>query len=124
MSLSKKPARSGAILLLLFVSPLLSPTNAGGQNSDLEKVGRELKKVGRQVGDAGKEVGREIAGAAKQAFYKGKKVSAPLLRDVQRSTREYWARIISEKDKTIEKLRRENEKLKRRLGGEDREDDD
>ena len=108
-----------ARVALSLIAAFLLATCLGATEKDkqgLKDVGRELKELGKKVGEAGKEAGLEIAGAAKHVFYKGKKVSAPLLRDVQRSTREFWGEVIEGKDKTIEKLRRENEELKRRLG--------
>ena len=109
---------AGAVVLLIIGCPFAPSLHATDKNpkGGLKQVGQDLKKLGQKIGDAGKEAGLEIAGAAKQVFYKGKKVSAPLLRDVQRSTREFWGEVIESKDKTIEKLRRENEELKRRLG--------
>ncbi|HXV76004.1 MAG TPA: hypothetical protein VD788_06740 [Candidatus Polarisedimenticolaceae bacterium] len=117
MVLSKNQIATGAVLLLLFASPLGSSLAAAeNKKGGLKEAGRELEEIGRKVGEAGKEAGREIAGAAKHVFYKGKKASAPLLRDVQRSTREFWREVIAEQDKTIEQLRLENDELKRRLG--------
>ena len=109
---------AGAVVLLIVGFPLAPPVHSTDQKGKLKEVGQDLKKLGQKIGEAGKEAGLEIADAAKQVFYKGKKVSAPLLRDVQRSTREFWGEVIEGKDKTIEKLRRENQKLKRQLADE------
>jgi hypothetical protein len=112
---------AGAVVLLLAavqLAPSLEATEKS-KKGGLKQVGRELKELGQKVGEAGKQAGLEIADAAKHVFYKGKKVSAPLLRDVQRSTREFWGEVIEGKDKTIDKLRRENQELKRRLGNDD-----
>jgi hypothetical protein len=118
---SSRTLVTGALLVLVFVSLLPAPLQAEDQKGGIKQMGRDLGKFGRKVGDAGKEAGLEIAGAAKSVFYKGKRASAPLLRDVQRSTREFWAKVIAGKDRTIERLRKENAELKRQLGddGED-----
>ena len=120
MDLSRIPIASTVVLLVVvcLLAPVLDAaekSKAGG----LKEVGQDLEKLGRRIGAAGREAGLEIAGAAKHVFYKGKKVSAPLLRDVQRSTREFWGEVIEGKDRTIEELRRENRKLKRELGDEE-----
>ena len=101
---------------MIVALPLATSLDATEKGKGLKEVGRELKQLGKKVGEAGKEAGLEIAGAAKHVFYKGKKVSAPLLRDVQRSTREFWGEVIEGKDRTIEQLRRENAELERKLG--------
>ena len=125
MDRSKRRIVAGAALLLLLALPLAPALDAAEpKKGGLGEVGQEFKKLGRKVGEAGKEAGREIAGAAKQVFYKGKKVSAPLLRDVQHSTREFWGKVIAGKDRTIEQLRQENDGLKRQLGAQDDEVDD
>ena len=103
-----------SLIVALSLAPFLHAAEKNKQG--LKQVGQDLKQLGKKVGEAGKEAGLEIAGAAKHVFYKGKKVSAPLLRDVQRSTREFWAEVIEGKDRTIEKLRRENAELERKLG--------
>ena len=124
MGLSRNRIAAGAVLLVLFATLEPSLEAAERRKGGLGEVGQEFKKLGRNVGQAGKEAGREIAGAAKQVFYKGKKVSAPLLRDVQHSTREFWARVVAGKDKTIEELRQENDELKMRLRNEGHKGDD
>ena len=118
MGLSKNRFAAGAALPLLLCACLLGAhvDAAGRDKGGLKKVGQKLEKLGRDVGEAGREAGLEIAGAAKQVFYKGKKVSAPLLRDVQRSTREFWGQVIAGKDRTIAQLRRDNDELRRQLG--------
>jgi hypothetical protein len=90
--------------------------------SSLRVTGESLKSFGRKVGEKSAEVGREVAGAAKKIWYKGKRVSKPLLDDVQRSTRQFWQKVIDGKDRTIEQLREENERLEDQAG--EAEDDD
>lgn len=116
-------ARAAVPLLLLFVSlvPILGAKES--VKGAFKDVGQGFKKLGRKIGEAGKDAGLEIADAAKKVFYKGKKVSAPLLRDVQHSTREFWGKVIGAKDKTIDKLRQENEEMKRQLDDEDEDND-
>ena len=104
--------------LVIGLTPLPAAAAAGDAKSSLKEAGEGVKDLGRKVGEAGKEVGREVAGVAKQVWYKGKKVSAPLLRDVQKVTRKFWQGVIEGKDRTIEKLREENEKLKQKLAEE------
>ena len=105
---------------LSTLSGLAAPARAADSAPDgLKGAGEGLKKFGRKVGEAGKEAGHEIAEGAKRIFYKGKKVSAPLLHDVQRATRSYWAKVMGDKDRTIEDLRKENEDLRDRLDEED-----
>lgn len=113
-----------ALLVLVFASLLPPSLHAEDRKGGVKQIGRDLGKFGRRVGDAGKEAGLEIAGAAKSVFYKGKRASAPLLRDVQRSTREFWKKVIAGKDRTIERLRKENAELKRQLADDDQEQGD
>ena len=120
MRFSKGLTRAGAVLVLLFaILPGPSLDAEESKKGGIKQVGRDLEKLGRKVGEAGKEAGLEIADAAKSVFYKGKRASAPLLRDVQRSTREFWSEVVAGKDRTIEKLRKENGELKRKLQEED-----
>jgi hypothetical protein len=125
MDHSKSAIVAGGVILLLLALPLASPLDATEQKKGgLEDAGRAIGKLGRKIGRAGKEAGLEIAGAAKHVFYKGKKVSAPLLRDVQHSTREFWADVVAGKDTTIKGLRRENHELKRQLQDGEKEGDE
>jgi len=117
---------SVALLCLALLAPALPPAFAGdGSGSDtkksFKKLGEKMKKFGKEVGEAGKEAGQEIADAAKKVFYKGKKVSEPLLRETQKATKDFWGDVIRGKEKTADELREENEKLKREL---EEEDDD
>ena len=103
---------------LLAADPIIPASRAGeGANGAAREVGEGFKKLGKTVGEVGKEVGQEVARGAKKIWYKGKKVSAPLLRDVQRATREFWSDLIAGKDRTIEQLRDENARLKGQLEG-------
>ena len=79
------------------------------------KVSSGLKSFGKKVGEKSVEAGHAIAGVAKKVWYKGKQVSAPLLHDVQRATRKFWDETIRGKDRSIEALKDENEKLKGQL---------
>lgn len=87
--------------------------------SGAQDVGRELKEAGQEVGHdiatGAKAAGHEIAGAAQLAWYKGKKVSAPLLHDLQTAVHQFWDKVIADKDAAIKRLREENEQLKRKL---------
>jgi hypothetical protein len=85
----------------------------------MKQAGEGLKKLGKKVGDAGKEAGGEIADTSKKIWFKGKKVSARLLRQAQGATRGFWNDLIEGKDKTIRALHKENEDLKRQLAEED-----
>jgi hypothetical protein len=125
MDHSKSAIVAGGVLLLLLALPLTSPCDATERKKGgLADASREIGKLGREIGRAGKDAGLEIAGAAKHVFYKGRKVSAPLLRDVQHSTREFWADVVAGKDRTIEGLRRKNHELQRRLRDEEKERDE
>jgi gas vesicle protein len=110
---------SGAVALV--VASVLAVSLAPSLHADddvkrsFKQAGEAFKKLGKKVGEESKEVGHEIAEAAKKVWYKGKKVSAPLLDDVQRSTREFWEKVVSGQDKVIEQLRDENSRLKRQL---------
>jgi len=120
--------RPGRISTVLFISFALlaggslvstSPARAADGQSDtkksLKKFGNKMKDFGKKVGEAGKEAGEEIAEAARKVFYKGKKVSQPLLEKTQRATKEFWHDLIRAKEKTAGELREENERLRREL---------
>ena len=110
------PLLSLAIACALLASIICAgAAGEGDLKSSLKEAGEAMKKLGKKVGEGGKDAGEEIADAAKKVWYKGKRVSARLLHDVQRSTREFWEKSVATKDRTIEKLRAENDKLKRRL---------
>jgi len=105
------------VLALLALFPLFVPTPAS--RADDGKLKQSLKLFGKKVGEKSAEAGHAIAGVAKRIWYKGKQVSAPLLHDVQRSTRRFWDERIRGKDRTIDSLRGENEKLKKDLDEEE-----
>ncbi len=103
----------GRVLVALAVLlSLLGPTSPRASDGEVKE---SLKDFGRKVGEKSKEIGHEVVEVAKKVWYKGKKVSQPLLRDVQKSTRKFWDEVIKGKDRTLEKLRGENEKLHRDL---------
>jgi hypothetical protein len=105
-----------ALLCAVVTLPTTSPTTAGDAGSSFKDAGEGLKKFGRKVGEGGKEAGHAIADAAKKIWYKGKRVSQPLLRDVQKATRKFWDKVIEGKDKSIEALKSENASLRGKLG--------
>lgn len=96
-----------------------APPAAGAEKDDLKKglkeAGEAFKRLGKKVGEGGKEAGKEIAEAAKKVWYKGKRVSQPLLKDVQRATREFWEKAVATKDRAIEDLRDDNARMRREL---------
>ena len=94
------------LLLLLCAAP---PLAADG---DLKQ---DFKKFGREVGSAGREIGHTVADLAKKVWYKGKKVSKPLLEDVQDATEKFWKKTLETTDKALESARDENRELKRKL---------
>lgn len=111
-------ARAVALIIAATLAVALSAPALRADDDvkgSLKQAGEAFKKLGKKVGEGGKEVGHEIADAAKKIWYKGKKVSAPLLHDVQRSTREFWDRLVAAQDKAIDQLRDENSRLKRQL---------
>src|SRR5216684_1769381 len=104
------PIRSVVANLLLFLALalVLSPASVAPARADDGKIkqgfkdaGAGFKSIGKKVGEKGAEAGHEIAGVAKKIWYKGKKVSAPLLHDVQQATRRFWDDVIRGKDRTI-----------------------
>ena len=101
------------VLTLFLLCPPLVPVTSS--RADDGKVKESIKSFGKKVGEKSAEAGHEIAGVAKKIWYKGKQVSAPLLHDVQRSTRRFWDETIRGKDKSIDSLRGENEKMKKDL---------
>jgi|SRR6266850_8113061 len=107
-----------AILLPLALTlPAVAPARAddGKIKQGFKDAGEGIKSLGKKIGEKSAEAGHEIAGVAKRIWYKGKKVSAPLLHDVQRSTRRFWDDVIKGKDKTIDGLKDENERMKKDL---------
>jgi len=121
MTRIRKSVSIGLLIGLLFLAaalaPLTPPVLAGQSDTkeSFKKLGRKMKELGEKVGEAGKEAGEEIAEVAKKVFYKGKKVSEPLLKKTQKATRDFWDDVISGKNKAAEELQDENEKLKREL---------
>ena len=107
------------VILCAVLSFMTTTPAAGDAGSSLKDAGEGLKKFGRKVGEGGKEVGHEIAGVARRVWYKGKRVSQPLLRDVQKATRKFWDKVIEGKDRSIEALKDENAKMRRKLDEKD-----
>ena len=87
----------------------------GKTKENLEDAGKEIKELGKKIGQAGKEFGLEVADGAKQVWYKGLRVSEPLLKDVQKRTRRFWAEMIEAKERTRRELEQENRRLRKRL---------
>jgi hypothetical protein len=111
MSSSTLRIVAAGTLGLLILSAAAAPSLA----ADADAAKKSLEKLGKKIGKAGREVGDEIADAAKKVLYKGKKVSAPLLKKTQGATRDFWAELIKGKDRTISELREENKRLRRKL---------
>jgi len=118
-----KPQRLQLIIVFLAMALVvpcawtgLSTAAAQGRTGkSLKDVGTGMKQLGRKIGHAGKEVGREVADGARKVWYKGLRVSEPLLKDVQKQTRRYWAEMIAGKERTLRELERENKQLRKRL---------
>ena len=87
----------------------------------MKQAGEGMKSFGKKVGQAGKEAGGEIAEASKKIWFKGKQVSAKLLRQTQDATRKWWRESIEKKDDSLRDLRKENAKLKRELADKEKE---
>lgn len=106
-----------AISLILAAIPgdILADAGDGDAKKSLKKLGKNLKKLGKKVGEKGKEAGEEIADAARKVFYKGKKVSAPLLKKTQSATQKFWNDLIRQRKKTARDLEKENKKLRKQL---------
>ncbi|HKY31852.1 MAG TPA: hypothetical protein VJV23_04890 [Candidatus Polarisedimenticolia bacterium] len=120
----RSTAAAVAVAAALFLLPASCAARAAGTGQDsgkkgLRDAGEGFKELGRKVGKAGREAGQETARAARTLWYKGKKVSRPLLEEVQGRTRAFWARVIEGKDRALEQLRRENQELKKKLAGEE-----
>lgn len=119
MKLRSVRSLAAVFLVLLCAGALaLPPVFAGGEDDakkSVKKLGSKMKELGKKIGEAGKEAGEEAADAAKKVWYKGKKVSAPLLKRTQRATRDFWEVVLRGKDDTIRELRKENEHLRRKL---------
>lgn len=122
MRLRVLPVRLLALVAVaILVSTALPPAAAedkGDLGKSVKKVGEGMKKLGRKIGNAGKEAGEEIAEASKKVWFKGKKVSARLLKRTQSATRSWWEEVLEGKDRTLRDLRRENKRLKRELADE------
>ncbi|MBI3451214.1 MAG: hypothetical protein HY049_20155 [Acidobacteria bacterium] len=105
------------LLASFAILSLLLACAAPAVRAEDGKVTSGIKSFGKKVGEKSVEAGHAIAGIAKKIWYKGKQVSAPLLHDVQRSTRKFWDETIKGKDKSIDALKDENGKLKGQLDG-------
>ncbi len=116
MNILKLRSLAAVSLVLLCAAALsLPPVFAGGEDDAKEsvrKLGKKMKELGKKIGEAGKEAGDEVADAAKKVWYKGKKVSAPLLVETQKATRDFWEIVLKGKDETIRELRTYNEHLR------------
>lgn len=103
----------------LGAAPAAAADGGSDTKKSFKKFGEKMKDFGKKVGEAGKEAGEEIAEAAKKVFYKGKRVSEPLLHKTQKATKDFWDEVIRGKERTAGELREENERLKREMEEED-----
>ena len=121
--MTRSKVRSIVVAFLLVTSMLLwsgpgtvrADSGDGEAKKSIKKLGKNLKKLGEKVGEASKEAGQDIADAAKKVFYKGKKVSAPLLKKTQSATKEFWNDLIKQRKKAARELEKENRKLRKEL---------
>lgn len=79
--------------------------------SGVRQAGKQLLEDARS---AGKALGRDASEAAREGWDKTKGASAAAADAVRLATREFWRDLIQEKERLLEKLRRENRELRAR----------
>ena len=106
---------SGLVTLLLGLLTLPAWADEAQKRRDaasgLRHAGKQLVEDARS---AGKAFGRDASGAAQEAWDKTKGASAPAVDAVRHATHEFWRDLIQEKERLLEKLRRENRELRSR----------
>lgn len=106
---------SGLVALLLGLLALPARADEAQKTkeaaSGMRHAGKELVEDSRSTG---KGFGRDASEAAQEAWDKTKGESAAAADRVRHATREFWRDLIQEKERLLEKLRRENRELRAR----------
>jgi len=114
--------KSPRLLAIVVVALVALSADAGDVASDMTKAGKSVAKAatkfGHQVAESGKKVGLSVAEAAeeggKQAWYTTRNWTTRESKQVADATVRWWDDAIRGKEATRDRLRRENESLKRK----------
>lgn len=84
----------------------------------MKAVGKDLResKAGRYVEESAKEFGHDAASAGKEGWTKAKELTASGVEQVRLATREFWDDLMKSKQETLDRLKKENQALKRSKG--------
>ena len=110
--------------VLLVASLATLPAAAGDAGSEMKKAGKSIGKAAKEFGETvakeSKKIGESVAEAtedgAKTAWHEAKTWATRESKRVADATARFWDDAIREKEATIERLKRENEDLKKKLG--------
>lgn len=115
--------RSGILtaFALLVGAAAFGGARAGDAASDLKgtaksvgkEIARESKKVGHAIAEASKDVGRETAKGARKAWYETRDWTTAKSKQVADATVRWWDDVIRSKEDERDRLREENQRLKR-----------
>ncbi len=105
-------------LLILIALVCLAPPAGAAEVQQGNEAPSGVRHAGKQLVEdarsAGKALGRDASEAARVGWDKTKGASAAAADAVRRATREFWRDLIQEKERLVEKLRRENRELRAR----------
>jgi hypothetical protein len=112
------PKLFAALMIALVTAPALS----GDVVSDMKKAGKSISKaatkLGHEVAKGGREIGESVAEAteegAKTAWFTTRDWATRESKRVADTTVRFWDDVIRGKETTRDRLRRENETLKRK----------
>jgi hypothetical protein len=116
------PKRSGLLsLVVATIALVVAPSLAGDVVSDMKKAGKSISKAatkfGHEVAKGGREIGESVAEAteegAKTAWFTTRDWATRESKRVADTTVRFWDDVIRGKETTRDKLRKENESLKR-----------
>lgn len=93
-------------------------TKAVGRTIRDSKAGQATAEAGREVGHAAAEAGRDTADVSRDIWQKTKIASVRAAHDVRDATVAFWNDVIRGKEDEAERLRKENERLKKEEGDE------
>jgi hypothetical protein len=109
------------LFVVLIVAVVALPAFSGDVASDMKKAGKSISKAaekfGHEVAKSSRKIGESVADAteegAKTAWFTTKDWATRESKRVADATVRFWDDVIQGKESTRDRLRRENESLKR-----------
>lgn len=116
-----RPRRILTAFALLVCAAAFGGTQAGDAASEIKsaaksagkEIARESKKVGHAIADTSKDVGRETAKGARKAWYEARDWTTVTCKRVADATVRWWDDVIRSKEDERDRLREDNQRLKR-----------